>query len=136
MAGEGTGGLYAEIVSSGQILFVDSEGAGGIIADSLTSLIELIVTHPYWRDLLKFSGGGSLLEMQRSLTWAAAEYAECYPEASDAVRLVQTSLGIDASSTALERLHRSVSTSQEHVRLYAPHGSEFESLFNHFTAPA
>lgn len=136
IAGEGTGGSYAQLAESGQILFNDSEGAGGIIAESLSDLIQLIVTHPYWMDLLKFSGGGSLSEMQRSVDWAAREYSDCYPEAANALRLVQSSLGITPSPNSLGRLHHSVSTSPQIIRLYAPDGTELRSLFNIFTVPA
>jgi hypothetical protein len=136
IAGEGTGGLYAQLAASGHILFTDSEGAGGIIAESLSDLIQLIVTHPYWMDLLKFSGGGDLSEMRRAVDWAAREYADCYPEAAEALHLIQTSLSIPPSPDCLERLHRSVSASSHIVRLYAPDGCELRSLFNHFTAPA
>ena len=136
IAGEGTGGLYAQVASSGHVLFTDSEGAGGIIADSLSNFIQLVVTHPYWRDLLKFSGGGDLAEMQRSVDWAAREYLEGYPETPKALRLIETSLGIAPSSDSLMRLHHSVSASPQILRLYAPDGTEFDSLFNRFTAPA
>jgi hypothetical protein len=135
IAGEGTGGLYAQLANSGHILFTDSEGAGGIIADSLADLMQLVVTHPYWRDLLKFSGGGSISEMRRAVDWAAREYSDCYPEIPETLRLIQASLGITPSSESLDRLHRSVSTSSQILRLYAPDGTEFDSLFNRFTAP-
>ena len=136
IAGEGTGGSYAELVGSGKILFVDSEGSGGIIADSLTDLLQLIVTHPYWRDLLKFSGNGSLAEMERSVNWAAREYADCFPDAPGALRLIQTSLNIMPSAESLKRLHQAVTTSARTIRLFGPDGSELGSLFNRFTAPA
>jgi hypothetical protein len=136
IAGEGTGGLYAQLAESGHILFTDSEGAGGIVADSLADLMTLVVTHPYWRDLLKFSGGGSLSEMRRAVDWAAREYLDCYPEAQDALDFIQTSLCVTPSPDALDRLHHSVSTSSQILRLYAPDGTEFDSLFNRFCAPA
>jgi hypothetical protein len=136
IAGEGSGGVYAQLAGSEQILFVDSEGSGGLLADSLEDLVQLIVTHPYWRDVLKFSGGGNLAEMQRTVPWAAREYSDCYPDAPEALRLIQTTLNIMPSTGALARLHHSVSTSPQVIRLYAPDGSELESLFNRFTAPA
>ena len=135
IAGEGTGGTYFRLAESGRILFVDSEGAAGIIAENFEDLIQLIVSHPYWMDLLKFSGKGSLPEMHRAVDWASRNYLDCYPEASQALLRIQQSLGIRPSSLALERLHGAVSNSTNVLRLYAPDGSELGSLFNGFTAP-
>src|SRR5262249_28335778 len=74
LASEGTGGIYASLDSTGEILFVDSEGSGSIVAPNLESLLLIFVCHPYWRDLLKFSGGGNLHEMRRTLPFAEHDY--------------------------------------------------------------
>lgn len=136
IAGEGTGGVYALIDNDGSILFVDSEGSGGIVAPSLHSFLQLVITHPYWRDLLKFSGGGNLEEMNRAIPWASSEYRDCYPEADAALSQLKDSLRIGPSAESLEILHASVSRSPLKIRLFAPDGSELESLFNSFKSPS
>ena len=133
LAGEGTGGLYAMLAASGEILFVDSEGSGGIIASSLTALLELILSHPYWQDLLKFSGGGDLAEMRRTASFAATDYYACYPEAAAACQRMSKRLGISTPGDPIGLLHKSVSESPQRLRLFAPDGSELESLFKRFT---
>jgi hypothetical protein len=133
LAGEGAGGVYAMLADSGEILFVDSEGAGGIVASSLKEFLQLVVTHPYWLNLLKFSGGGSLAEMRRAVPFAATDFDDCYPEAAAAVALVCDRLGLSPSEDAIALLHRSVTTSPQRLRLFASDGSEFDSLFNKFT---
>ncbi len=133
LAGEGTGGLYAMLAASGDILFVDSEGSGSIIAPSLTALFQIIVSHPYWQDLLKFSGGGALAEMRRTAPFAATDYDDCYPEAAAACELLAKKLGVPPSDDAIGILHRSVSGSRQRLRLFATDGSELDSLFKRFT---
>ncbi len=135
IAGEGSGGVYALIEEDGSVLFVDSEGSGGIVAPSLEAFLQLIVSHPYWRDLLTFSGSGNLEEMKKTIPWASSEYHDCYPEAEAALNLLKDSLKIDSSDESLESLHTSISSSPQKIRLFAPDGSELESLFNSFTAP-
>jgi hypothetical protein len=133
IAGEGAGGGYACLRDRGDILFVDSEGAGGIIAPNLQSLMLLFVCHPYWRDLLKFSGGGSLAEMRRVLPFAEREFYENVPEAREVGVMIRERLNLPASIDVVDTLHSCVSSSQARLKLIAPDGSEFGSLFNRFT---
>lgn len=136
IAGEGSGGVYALIEEDGSVLFVDSEGSGGIVAPSLEAFLQIIVSHPYWRDLLKFSGGGDLVEMKKAAAWASSQYKcrKSYPEADSALRQLEDILKIRSSDESLEVLHASISNSSNKIRLFAPDGSELESLFNSFTA--
>src|ERR1700761_4140514 len=62
---EGAGGAFVELPDR-RILYASSEGAAGIIALDFHAFIQLIVTHPYWRDMLHFSGEGKLSEMRRA----------------------------------------------------------------------
>lgn len=133
IAGEGSGGLYARLQDHGDILFVDSEGSGGIIAPDLESLILLLVCHPYWRDLLKFSGGGSLAEMRRVLPFAERDYYEETPEARELGVMIRARLGLPHTTDVVDMLHASVSSSPGRLTLAAPDGSRFASLFNRFT---
>ena len=65
IAEDASGGVYL-IGSGGRILYVTSDELAGVIAVSLADALSLFVAFPYWRDLLKFSGGGDLTEMKRA----------------------------------------------------------------------
>jgi hypothetical protein len=134
LAGEGSGGIYAQLKDRGDILFVDSEGAGGIIAPDLESLILLFVCHPYWRDLLKFSGGGILAEIRRVLPFAERDYYQDTPEARELGAMIRERLGLPHVTDVIDILHSSVASSSERLTLIAPDGSKLGSLFNRFTA--
>jgi len=133
IAGEGTGSIYMQLKDRGDILFVDSEGSGGIIAPDLKSLMLLFVCHPYWQDLLKFSGGGSLAEMRRTLPFAQAEYYLNSPEVSQLNAMIRKRLSLPNVADVVDTLHTSVMRSSERLKITAPDGSTFRSLFNTFT---
>ena len=69
IAGDGSGNTFVLPGSPGDptrpLLFVNHECFAGVIGASLAEGVQVIVTLPYWRDLLKFSGGGDLNEMKR-----------------------------------------------------------------------
>ena len=133
LAGEGTGGLFAIVQDTGEILFVDSEGSGSIIAPSLEELLLIFVCHPYWRDLLKFSGGGSLREMRRVLPFAEADYYHDEPDARPAGDKIRASLGLPETGDMVDILHQSISNSDQRFEIFAPDGWKLDSLFNKFT---
>lgn len=62
---DGSGGAFV-LLPSRNVLYVSSEGRAGIVADSFDAFIQLVVAHPYWLDILKFSAGGDLQEMRRA----------------------------------------------------------------------
>ena len=70
IARDGAGGyfcLYRITAKQAEgLLYVDSEGQAGTIADSLAAGVQMMVALPYWRDCLKFSGGGDIREMQKA----------------------------------------------------------------------
>jgi len=134
IAGEGAGGIYATVDNTGEILFVDSEGAGSIVAPTLEAFILILVCHPYWRDLLKFSGSGSLQEMRRTLPLAEREYFEHQREAVGLADSLRTALHLPDKRDMVDVLHASVTSSEQKIQLLAPDGSKLRSLFNKFTA--
>jgi hypothetical protein len=134
IAGEGAGGIYASLDSTGEILFVNSEGSGSIVAPNLESLLLIFVCHPYWRDLLKFSGGGSLREMRRTLPFAAHDFFEDVPEVIGLGAMLRTELHLPGTRDMVDVLHASVASSGQRIQMLAPDGSKLTSLFNEFTA--
>jgi hypothetical protein len=133
IAGEGTGGLYAIIRGTGEILFVDSEGAASIVSPSLQDLLLIFVCHPYWRDLLKFSGSGSLEQMRRTLPFARRDYFQDEPEVPSLAAQIRNELRLPDTVDMVEVLHRSVTESESKIRLFASDGWKLDSLFAKFT---
>lgn len=130
---EGGGGIYASVDDTGEIVFVNSEGAGSIVASSLESLLLTLVCHPYWRDLLKFSGRGSLQELRRTLPFAERDYYEHQPGAITLASMVRSELRLPETKDMVNELHRSVASPEQKIQIYAPDGSKFTNLFNRFT---
>lgn len=133
LAGDRAGGIYVQLKDWGDILYVDSEGAGGIIASDFPSAILLFVCHPYWRDLLKFSGGGVLAEMWRTLPFAQRDYYQRTPEARELGLMIRERLGLPRVTDVVDDFYTAVASSPERLRLLGPDGSMLGSLFNRFT---
>ena len=66
VARDGAGGLFLITPTSPRIIYASSEGEAGVIAEDLESLMTLIVTCPWWQNLLTYSAAGSLAEMRRA----------------------------------------------------------------------
>ena len=66
IARDGSGGVFVTVPTSPRIMYASSEGEAGVIASDIDEFITLIVACPYWRDLLRYSGGGKLDEMRRA----------------------------------------------------------------------
>ena len=133
LAGDAAGGVYAQLKDRGDIFYVNSEGAGCIIAPNLESLILLFVCHPYWQDLLKFSGGGNLAEMRRTLPFAHSEYFLEAPEKLKVGHIIHKQLNLPQVADVVDALHASVTSSPERLTIVAPDGFKYESLFGRFT---
>lgn len=123
--------LLGEI--SGRVLLVSTDGQAGVVARSLDELLRLMVTHPCWRDLLKFSGGGQLVEMRRAAPFLETEFQEEGKAAEEGRRLIRGRLGVRQNEGAVELLHEAVSNTGADVKVEGVDGTEFASLFNRFT---
>jgi hypothetical protein len=130
-AEDATGGVYLSGSASGRILYVTSEGQAGVVAMSLREFLQLIVTHPYWFDLLKFSGNGNVNEMLLAVPYLEAEQDDL--EAAQDQKTVSFGLNIGKNPSAIQVLHRAVSSGGDDIEVLAPDGNHFGSLFNKFT---
>ena len=128
---EGAGGVYIELPDK-RILYASSEGEAGVIADDFHAFIQLIVSHPYWRDLLKFSGGGKLSEMRRAAIAMEAFTLGDVEDLTEAREFVIAELALDEPEDAIGDLHRAVSASALSVRSRWD-GNPASSLFNRYT---
>ncbi|TAK63042.1 hypothetical protein [Methylobacter sp.] len=131
---DASGGVFLSGNVTGRVLYVSSEGQAGIVAISMSEFLQLIVTHPYWFDLLKFSGSGSLSEMQRSVPYLESEQEEDDKhEIAQAREAVSKGLAISKSPHALRQLQYAVSAGGVDIEVLAKDGTRFGSLFNKFT---
>ena len=60
---EGAGGRYIQLLS-GKVLFIDSEGSAGVIAETPVEFLGLAIHAAYWPDVLDLSARGQLARMQ------------------------------------------------------------------------
>jgi hypothetical protein len=128
---EGAGGVFVEL-PDGRILHASSEGEAGVIAADFHAFIQLLVTHPYWKDLLKFSGGGKLSEMRRAAIAMEAFVLDDDEDLVEAREFLIAELALGEPYDAIGALHRAVSGSTVTVRS-ARDGHRASSLFNTFT---
>ncbi|PIT05856.1 hypothetical protein TSA1_03245 [Bradyrhizobium nitroreducens] len=126
---DGNGGAFV-LLPSQDVLYVSSEGRAGIVADSFEAFIQLVVTRPYWLDILKFSGGGDLQEMRR-----AAEALEATLEDEDDINEareeIRKRLDLGEADDPVAALYEAIAASDAIVR--ATDGSPFTTLFNRFS---
>ena len=134
IAREGGGGVYLaygqSAIEERPILFVSSEGQSGKVAKNLEEFLSILITIPYWLDLLHFSGNGNLEEMKHSDTSLAKEYSKEHPDLAKAKKLVVNRLGISSLPNSIEMLHTNLSETD--CVVVASDGWKYGSLFNSF----
>ncbi|MDM0018018.1 hypothetical protein [Variovorax saccharolyticus] len=133
VAHQGAGGVFLLGQSSGAMLYISSEGQAGIVAASLEEFLGLGATHPYWQDLLKFSGGGKLAEMHRCVELLKADAPDLLLDVEESVRLLRRMMTLPSSEAAVALLHRAVADLGLLVRVTSPEGDAYDGLFNNFT---
>jgi hypothetical protein len=127
---DGAGGIFALMPPTQRVLYVSSEGQAGIIAADLEAFIQLIVAHPYWHDLLSFSGNGQLAEMRRAAVALEATLDDG-DEVDDAREGLRSTFALAEPADPIDALHLMVSSSNVVVR--PPDGEPFTTLFGRFT---
>jgi len=136
IAGDGTGSAFLAygdgVVESLPILHATSEGQAGKIAANLAECLALLMALPYWRDLLKFSGGGKLKEMRTTATFMEREYEKSYPKLPDVRARLVKALRIPSIDDPIKTLHSNVKSTD--CTLVAEDGTEWQSLFNSFVS--
>ena len=114
------------------ILHATSEGQAGRVASDLTEFLAVMMATPYWRDLLKFSGNGSLEEMRRTAIFMEREYTEDFPDLSEARTRITNVLPVPEIHDPIKTLHDSIYATD--CSLIADDGRRYDSLFNSFTS--
>ena len=135
LAQDGTGGLFAlcgtEDVENVPIVHITSEGQAGLIANNFNQAVSLIVSLPYWRDLLKFSDGGKLIEMRRALPLSEDDLLEDQPEVLELRKRIEKDLELVALDEPVEYLHAVVHSGVSPA-IKSRDGEAFDWLFNTF----
>lgn len=139
IGGDATGGAFLTY-GKGEperlpILYASTYGQAGKLAANLTELLALFVSISSYRDVLKFSGGGSLEAMRKSEARNKASSADD-PDHQDHVAAVQRLsllLAIPKLKDPIETLHRNVTSTD--VTLISEEGKKYDSLFGESTAP-
>lgn len=127
---ESAGGLFVRLPDA-RILYASSEGEAGTIAGDLDAFMQLVTAHPYWKDLLKFSGNGQLAQMRRAANAMEAMTLSEQDDLESSRIFVKKALGLPEPGDAVAALHQAVSTSDVIVR--TPYGITCTTLFNRFT---
>jgi hypothetical protein len=131
-ATEGAGGVFLQGDASNSILYVTSEGKAGIVAASLAELLQLVIAYPNWVDLLKFSGGGQLGEMERVAPYLEREFPGDDANIQGHRDTVMNELSLDPAPNPILALHHAVLTLGKGISVLAPDGSECSGLFGSF----
>ena len=126
---DGSGGAFV-LLPSQDVLYVSSEGRAGIIAGNFEAFIQLVVAHPYWLDVLKFSAGGDLAEMRRAADALEARLDD-EDEVNEAREEIRSALDLPSPDDPVAALYEAVAASDAIVR--ATDGSPFTTLFNRFS---
>jgi len=136
IANDGDGGVFLIGHGSGAILYVTSEGRAGVVAKSLSEFLQLLIAHPYWQDLLKFSGGGNVREMIRAAQQLEKDLMDEIPGIERTRVALYRRLKLQPAKDPISTLHHAVSNMGALISVLAPDDWESESLFNTFTLNA
>ena len=126
---DGSGGAFV-LLPPQNVLYVSSEGRAGVIAGSFEAFIQLVVAHPYWLDILKFSTGGDLQEMRRAADALEATLDD-EDDINEAREEIRIHLDLPDAADPVGALYEAVAASDAIVR--ATDGSPFTTLFNRFS---
>ncbi|MFJ2513527.1 hypothetical protein ACIPEL_20555 [Streptomyces griseoviridis] len=132
IAGDYTGGTFF-LCGNGKIrpvLYASSEGQAGLIGNSLTEALEIVVGLPSWWDCLKFSGAGDLAVMRATADHLRGDELRDEPGKDADRATVAQALGLGSApvSPLLGRLHAAVSATVPDFVLTSG-ATEYESLF-------
>lgn len=134
IASDASGGAFILYGPDERVIHVTSEGQGGVVARDLREFLTILVTYPYWFDLLKFSGGGKLEEMKASVQPLEEQSEEYTPNLERHRHLLTEQLALRKDPEVITALHDAVRQLGREVRIVGPDGSEYDSLFNKFSA--
>lgn len=130
-----SGGVFA-IVGKGEIynlpvIYISSEGQAGKVGRNFEEFFSIMISCPYWKDLLKFSGNGQLSEMKKANLYLNGELLEDFPEIVTIRNDITSNLNFTLILNPIETLYSSM-ISEPKYNIFSLEGDEFDSLFNSF----
>jgi hypothetical protein len=136
IAGDAGGGLFITVPSSPRVMYVSSYGQAGVIAGNVDEFVALSVACPYWRDVLRYSGGGKLDEMRRAQpvleeSWLVESEDEDDYDKEDLREQLMLVIGITPPDDPVGALFASLMTQMTFA--HAEDRNTLESLFGRFT---
>ncbi|WP_051905132.1 hypothetical protein [Streptomyces bicolor] len=138
IAGDDTGGTYF-LHGDGGVLYADSEGHAGLIAESLADALELVTGLPGWRDHLHLPPETGEEELSAAALEVEDGIRASYAPSLDACRdelLTALGLSLRPSAELFARMHRALlRTEPDHVLLLTDEGSAYHLLDPHPCPP-
>jgi hypothetical protein len=136
IACDASGGVFVTLPSSPRVMFVSSEGQAGVIAGNIDEFVALMIACPYWRDLLRYSGGGKLDEMRRAQpaleeSWLEEGDEEDNYDRGDLREQLMTVIDLTAPDDPVGLLFANVTTRVAFA--HAEDRNALEPLFGRFT---
>ena len=116
---------------SPRVIYAGSEGNSGVIGGSVDEFVALIVTCPYWSDLLKYSDGGKLDDMRRAQPVLEASWLDDNDENEDLRKYLLEELDLIPPDDPVGVLHANAAATV--MIAHVQDGSPAPSLFNSFT---
>lgn len=138
VAQRGSGCIYALTGPKRHVLLATSERKAGIVATNLKECLELVVSHPYWQDILDF-GDGDLAAMREVLRDRIEDFEEDAlsddPEIEEFRPLLRARLGLDEPGDPMKLLHHAVTVLGADVVLKGQDGYPSEPLVGRLKRP-
>lgn len=129
---DATGGEYASCQgphdTQARWIYVGNEGRAGVVAASFAQLIALIVSLPYWHDVLKYSARGNLDEMRRAAKQLERDALDDLPDLPAARAHLLESLNVSEPADPVTALHEHAVTSKPDMPIMATEGWRFDTL--------
>lgn len=106
IAKKGSGCVYVLHGTDDRLGFISSEGQAGIVATSLEDGLAMIVTIPYWEDLI----GVPPDEIEARLSELEDDVLSDLDDLEEQRFLVRSRLGLEETADGPVRLHRAIAT--------------------------
>lgn len=123
----------SDLGGDGALLYLSADGEAGVVGSDLAEGLALILSLPTWRDVLRFSEGGSLEAMRAAAPGLETELEEDEPELESRRTEALSALKLARLADPVEVLHQNLARHAASHRASAPDGRAYGSLFG---APA
>jgi hypothetical protein len=127
VAEDGGGGVYVLAGPERHVLHVSADGRAAVIAKDLDDAVALVVACPYWRDLIKFSGG-DLARMRHIAGPLEEAVLEEYDRLDGHRAYLRSTLGLPEPADFLGELHRCATVLGSRLEVFAPDGHRLPSV--------